>query len=118
MLETQDPAQIALAVDQLKRATALENDNSMGWRLLSQAYASQGKEGEARLASAEMYFALGAKTQATQFALRARDMLTPGSNEWTRAMDIVFASGATQDDVDDVDRRNSRNRPVVVPASS
>lgn len=118
MLETQDAAQIALAVEQLKRATALENDNSMGWRLLSQAYASQGKEGEARLASAEMYFALGAKTQATQFALRARDMLTPGSNEWTRAMDIVFASGATQDDVDDVDRRNSRNRPAVIPASS
>ncbi|HWW11419.1 MAG TPA: tetratricopeptide repeat protein, partial [Brevundimonas sp.] len=117
MLETRDPAQIDLAVDQLKRATALESDNSMGWRLLSQAYASQGKEGEARLASAEMYFALGAKTQATQFALRARDMLTPGSNEWTRAMDIVFASGATQDDVDDVDRRNSRNRPVVVPAA-
>ena len=118
MLETQDPAQIALAVDQLKRANALESDNSMGWRLLSQAYASQGKEGEARLASAEMYFALGAQQQATQFALRARDMLTPGSSEWTRAMDIVFASGATQDDIDDVDRRNSRNRPVIVPASS
>jgi predicted Zn-dependent protease len=118
MLETQDPAQITLAVDQLKRATALESDNSMGWRLLSQAYATQGKEGEARLASAEMYFALGAQQQATQFALRARDMLTPGSSEWTRAMDIVFASGATQDDIDDVDRRNSRNRPVIVPASS
>jgi predicted Zn-dependent protease len=117
MIETRDPAQIALAVDQLKRATALEADNTMGWRLLSQAYASQGKEGEARLASAEMYFAMGAEQQATQFALRARDMLTPGSNEWTRAMDIVFASGATQDDVDDVDRRNSRNRPVVIPAA-
>jgi predicted Zn-dependent protease len=118
MIETQDQAQIALAVDQLKRAVALESDNTMGWRLLSQAYASQGKEGEARLASAEMYFAMGAEQQATQFALRARDMLTPGSSDWTRAMDIVFASGATQDDVDDLDRRNSRNRPVVVPASS
>jgi predicted Zn-dependent protease len=118
MIETRDPAQIALAVDQLKRATALESDNTMGWRLLSQAYASQGKEGEARLASAEMYFAMGAETQATQFALRARDMLTPGSSEWTRAMDIVFASGATQDDVDDVDRRNSRNRSTVIPAAS
>lgn len=118
MIETHDAEQITLAVDQLKRATALESDNSMGWRLLSQAYATQGKEGEARLASAEMYFALGAQTQATQFALRARDMLTPGSADWTRAMDIVFASGATQDDVDALDRRNSRNRPVVVPASS
>lgn len=117
MIETRDPAQITLAIDQLKRATALEADNTMGWRLLSQAYASQGKEGEARLASAEMYFAMGAEQQATQFALRARDMLTPGSSEWTRAMDIVFASGATQDDVDDVDRRNSRNRPTVIPAA-
>jgi len=120
MIETQDPAQITLAVDQLKRATALESDNTMGWRLLSQAYATQGKEGEARLASAEMYFAMGAEQQATQFALRARDMLTPGSSDWTRAMDIVFASGATQDDVDDLDRRNSRNgrnRPVIVPAA-
>ncbi|HYC97100.1 M48 family metalloprotease [Brevundimonas sp.] len=117
LIETRDPARLDAAVDQLKRATALEADNSMGWRLLSQAYASQGKEGEARLASAEMYFAIGAEREATQFALRARDMLDPGSAEWTRAMDIVFASGATQEDVDDVDRRNERRRPAIVPAA-
>lgn len=117
MIETRDPARLDAAVDQLKRATALEKDNSMAWRLLSQAYASQGKEGEARLASAEMYFAIGAEQEATQFALRARDMLDPGSAEWTRAMDIVFASGATQEDVDDVDRRNERRRPAIVPAA-
>jgi predicted Zn-dependent protease len=118
MIETRDPARLDAAVDQLKRATALEKDNSMAWRLLSQAYASQGKEGEARLASAEMYFAIGAEQEATQFALRARDMLDPGSAEWTRAMDIVFASGATQEDVDDVDRRNERRRPAIVPAAA
>jgi predicted Zn-dependent protease len=116
LIETRDPARLDAAVDHLKRATAQEKDNSMAWRLLGQAYASQGKEGEARLASAEMYFAAGAEQQATQFALRARDMLDPGSAEWTRAMDIVFASGATQDDVDDVDRRNERRRPAVIPA--
>lgn len=118
LIETGDPAKLDEAVNQLKRATALEHDNTMGWRLLSQAYASQNKEGEARLASAEMYFAMGAEQQATQFALRARDMLTPGTAEWTRAMDIVFASGATQDDIDDVDRRNSRrDRGGVIPAA-
>ena len=118
LIETRDPARLDAAVDQLKRATAMEKDNSMGWRLLSQAYASQGKEGEARLASAEMYFAIGAEREATQFALRARDMLEPGSAEWTRAMDIVFASGATQGDIDDVDRRNSRrDRGAVIPAA-
>jgi hypothetical protein len=49
--------------------------------------------------------------------MRARDMLPRGSAEWTRAMDIVFASGATQQDIDDVDRRNERRRPAVVPAA-
>lgn len=117
MIETQDQAQLALAVNQLKLATSMEDDNTLAWRLLSQAYASQGKEGEARLASAEMYFAMGAADQATQFALRARDLLEPGTTEWTRAMDIVFASGATQDDVDALDRSNRRNRSVVVPAA-
>ena len=116
LIETRDDARLDAAVNHLKRATALERDNSMAWRLLGQAYASQGKEGEARLASAEMYFAAGAEQQATQFALRARDMLDPGSDEWTRAMDIVFASGATQEDVDDLDRRNARRRPTVIPA--
>ncbi len=117
LIETHDPTRLDQAVAELKRATALEDDNTMAWRLMSQAYAAQGKEGEARLASAEMYFAGGAEVQATQFALRARDMLEPGTAEWTRAMDIVFASGATQQDVDDVDRRNNRrDRGGVIPA--
>ncbi len=117
LIETDDPALLDQAIAELKRATAIEDDNTMAWRLMSQAYAAQGKEGEARLASAEMYFAGGAEVQATQFALRARDMLEPGTAEWTRAMDIVFASGATQDDVDDVDRRNQRrDRGGVIPA--
>ncbi|HZV83400.1 MAG TPA: tetratricopeptide repeat protein, partial [Brevundimonas sp.] len=119
LIEAGDPAKLEEAVTQLKRATAMERDNTLGWRLLGQAYASQNKEGEARLASAEMYFAMGAEEQATQFALRARDLLTPGSSEWTRAMDIVFASGATQDDVDALDRRNQRrDRGAVVPATA
>ena len=117
LIETHDAAKLDQAIAELRRATALEGDNTLAWRLLSQAFASQGKEGEARLASAEMYFAGGAEVQATQFALRARDMLEPGTAEWTRAMDIVFASGATQADVDDVDRRNSRrDRGGVIPA--
>jgi predicted Zn-dependent protease len=118
LLESNDPAKLDQAVDELKRATALEQDNTLAWRLLAQAYASQGKEGQARLASAEMYFAGGAETQAAQFAMRARDMLPRGSAEWTRAMDIVFASGATQDDVDEAERRNERRQSVVIPASS
>jgi predicted Zn-dependent protease len=110
LIETNDSSKLEEAVDQLKRAVAREDDNTLAWRLLSQAYASQGKEGEARLASAEYYFAAGGEDQATQFALRARDMLPRGSIEWRRAMDIVLASGATMDDIDDLDRRQERRR--------
>ena len=110
MIETNDPERLDAAIDQLKRATAVEGDNTLAWRLLAQAYASQGKDGEARLASAEYYFAQGRDEQATQFALRARDMLDRSSNEWRRATDIVLASGATMDDLQDLERRQERER--------
>ena len=117
LIETNKPENLQDAVDQLKRATALEPDNSLAWRLLAQAYASQGKEGEARLASAEFYFAAGRQDQATQFALRARDMLDRNTIEWRRAMDIVLASGATMDDVQAMDEEQQRRRPqgVIAP---
>ncbi|MFC5371138.1 M48 family metalloprotease [Brevundimonas faecalis] len=117
LIETADPTKLDAAVDQLKRAIALEKDNTLAWRLLGQAYASQGKEGEARLASAEYWFALGRTEQANQFAMRARDMLDRNSIEWRRATDIVFASGATQRDIDDAERRNEQrsNRGVILP---
>lgn len=119
MIETNDPARLDAAIDQLKRANALEDDNTMSWRLLAQAYASQGKDGEARLASAEYWFAAGRTEEATQFALRARDMLDRNSNEWRRAMDIVLASGATMDDINDLDRRQERDRPAeAAPATN
>jgi predicted Zn-dependent protease len=118
LIETNDAARLDEAVEQLKIATAREDDNTLAWRLLSQAYSSQGKEGEARLASAEFYFAAGGEEQATQFALRARDMLPRGSIEWRRAMDIVLASGATMDDINDLDARQERRRergPAIIP---
>ncbi|AYG96193.1 M48 family peptidase [Brevundimonas naejangsanensis] len=116
LIETNDPARLPEAENQLKRAIALEKDNSLAWRLLSQAYASQGQEGEARLASAEYWFALGRPEQAAQFAMRARDMLDRSSIEWRRATDIVLASGATEKDITDAERRNEqRSRAGVLP---
>ena len=110
LIETNDRANLDAAVLYLRRATVEEPDNTMAWRLLSQAYASQGKEGEARLASAELNAAAGREEQAVQFALRARELLPRDSIEWRRAMDIVLASGATQSDVEDLDRRMERRR--------
>lgn len=112
LIETNDPANLDEAISQLKHATVAEKDNTMAWRLLSQAYASKGMEGEARLASAELYFAAGAEKEAVQFALRARSMLEPTSIEWRRAMDIVLASGATPADIQDLDRRDALRRPA------
>ncbi|QCQ99195.1 M48 family metalloprotease [Brevundimonas sp. SGAir0440] len=114
LIETNDKAKLDEAIDQLKHAVVAEKDNTMAWRLLAQAYASQGKEGQARLASAEYYFAGGDEKQATQFALRARSMLDPGSIEWRRAVDIVLASGATPDDLNDLDRRDAARRPATL----
>ena len=114
LIETNDKANLDEAIDQLKHAVVDEQDNTMAWRLLAQAYASQGKEGEARLASAEYYFAAGSEKEATQFALRARSMLDPGSMEWRRAVDIVLASGATPDDLNDLDRRDAARRPTTL----
>ncbi|NBB51582.1 M48 family metalloprotease [Rhizobium sp. CRIBSB] len=116
LIETNRAENLDEAIDHLKRATALEDDNSMAWRLLGQAYASQGKEGEARLASAEYHFSIGRQEEATQFALRARDMLDRDTIEWRRAMDIVLASGATMEDVEAMDREQARRRPVGVIA--
>lgn len=113
LIETNDKANLDEAIAQLKHAVVAEKDNTLAWRLLAQAYASQGKEGEARLASAEYYFAAGDDKQATQFALRARSMLDPGSIEWRRAVDIVLASGATPADLQDLDRREAARRPTL-----
>ncbi len=117
LIETSDAANLDAAVDQLKRAIALEKDNTLAWRLLGQAYASQGKEGEARLASAEYWFALGRTEQANQFAMRARDMLDRNSIEWRRATDIVLSSGASEKDITDAERRNEQrnSRGVILP---
>ncbi|MDQ1153873.1 M48 family metalloprotease [Brevundimonas sp. SORGH_AS_0993] len=113
LIETNDKANLDEAIAQLKHAVVAEKDNTLAWRLLAQAYASQNKEGEARLASAEYYFAAGDDKQATQFALRARSMLDPRSIEWRRAVDIVLASGATPEDLQDLDRREAARRPAL-----
>lgn len=110
LLESGNPANVEKAERELKFALAREDDNTMAWRLLSQAYAAQGKEGEARLASAEYWFALRQTRQANEFALRARDMLDRNSIEWRRATDIVLSSGATEDEIAAAERRNQQRR--------
>lgn len=110
LIESNDESLLPAAVLELRRATVDEPGNPMAWRLLSQTYATLGEEGEARLASAEYHYAVGQRGRAVEFALRARDMLDNGSVSWRRAVDIVLASGATPEDLEDLDRRQ-QGRP-------
>ncbi len=119
MLEANTRELTEKAETELKIALAREGDNPMAWRLLSQSYATQGKEGEARLASAEYWFAMRQPQQANQFAMRARDLLDRNSREWLRATDIVLASGASENDIQEAERRNQqRSRQRVTPPGS
>ncbi len=97
-----DPKKVEEGVQELKRALIAENDNAVTWRLLAQAYDQQGKDGEARLATAEQYFSLGAAQEARVFAMRARELLTKDTPEWRRATDIVLASRPSNQDLKDL----------------
>ncbi len=90
-----DPKRLSEAVVVLKHALAAEQDNPLGWRLLSEAYDSQGEAGQARLAAAEQNFYLGQLADARVFAVRARELLKKDSPEWRRANDIILASQPT-----------------------
>ncbi len=94
-----DQAKTADAIAHLQAALRVEEDNSDAWRLMAQAYDAQGKDGQARLASAEERFSLGDMPQARIFALRARQRLTQNTPEWRRATDIVLVSNPTDDDL-------------------
>lgn len=97
-----DPKKVEEGVQELRRALLAENDNALTWRLLAQAYDKQGKDGAARLATAEQYFSMGAPQEARVFAMRARELLTKDTPEWRRATDIVLASRPSNQDLKDL----------------
>jgi predicted Zn-dependent protease len=99
LLALNDPKEVDPAIDQVKQALGVEPDNALGWRLLAEAYDSQGKGGMARLATAEQNFYLGQQKDARVFALRARVLLKKDSPEWRRATDIILSSNPTPDDL-------------------
>jgi predicted Zn-dependent protease len=90
-----DAPRVAEAVGYLKHALAAEEDNALAWRLLSEAYDTQGHDGLARLATAEQNFYLGQMNDARVFAVRARELLKKDTPEWRRANDIILASQPT-----------------------
>jgi predicted Zn-dependent protease len=101
------PAQLEEAVGDLHKALGIEKgDDSVAWRLLSQAYDAENMPGEARLAAAEEHFNLGQLRDAKSFAMRARELLKRNSPEWRRATDIVLVA-ATPEDVRELSRADT-----------
>jgi predicted Zn-dependent protease len=87
-----DKAKTEEGIKELKFALTQESDNPVAWRLMADAYDKLGQDGQARLATAEQYFYLGASREAFTFAKRAQDLLTKDTPEWRRANDIVMVS--------------------------
>lgn len=102
LISLNDPKKIEEGVQELKRSLLNDPDNAVTWRLLAQAYDTQKKDGEARLATAEQYFSLGAVREARVFAMRARELLPKNTPDWRRATDIVLASRPSNQDLKDL----------------
>lgn len=102
LIALDDDKKVEEGVAELRKSLTQEHDNATAWRILAQAYDKQGKEGLARLATGEYFFAVGDATQARVFAMRAREKLQKDTPEWRRATDIVLTSNPSKDDLKDL----------------
>ena len=102
LIALDDNAKVEEGVGELRKALTEEDDNAEAWRLLAQAYDKQGKDGLARLATAEYNFNIGNLKDARVFAMRAREKLDRNTPEWRRATDIVLVSKPSKDDLKDL----------------
>ena len=91
-LATEDSRLASAALQNLKAASLIENDDVFTWYETAQAYSMLKNEPMANLATAEAYYNSGAMRQAGIFAIRARRGLDQGGPDWQRANDIVGAA--------------------------
>ncbi|MCI3178744.1 peptidase M48 [Caulobacter sp. CCUG 60055] len=104
LLALDDDKRVDEAVAELRRCIDLEGDNAFAWRQLAEAYDRKGEPGQARLAAAEQYFALGQMKDAKIFAARAREQLPKNTPQWRRATDIFLVANPTKDDLKGLSR--------------
>ena len=76
------------AIDNLKVALNLNNEDTFAWYEAAQAYSILGNQPMADLATAERYYN-ASDARALVFAQRAEKALPEGSSDWQRANDIV-----------------------------
>ena len=97
LLATNKPANLNLAVSEIKAGLRNEPSFSSGYGVLAQAYGRQGQTGLADLATADMYYYGSEFKQARIFAVRAQRSLKPNSAEWLRAQDILTSTENRKD---------------------
>ena len=91
-IATQDVSLAAPALQNLKAATLVEDDDLFTWYQTAQAYSMLNNEPMANLATAELWYNAGDMRKAMVFATRARGKLPQGTSDWQRANDILGAA--------------------------
>jgi predicted Zn-dependent protease len=91
-LATDDPAMAASALQNLKAALLVEEEDPFTWYQTAQAYSVLKNEPMANLATAELWYNAGDMRKAMVFATRARGKLPQGTADWQRAGDIIGAA--------------------------
>jgi predicted Zn-dependent protease len=92
-LATESPQMAKPALENLKTALRLENDDTFAWYEAAQAYSELGNQPMADLSTAERYYTVGAMKTAAHFAMEAQRKLPKGTTDWQRAGDIMLVAG-------------------------
>jgi predicted Zn-dependent protease len=93
-LATENPQLAQPALDNLKAANMVEDDDALTWYQTAQAYSMLNNEPMANLSTAELWYNVGDFKKAIVFASRARGKLNQGGVDWQRANDIIGAATA------------------------
>jgi predicted Zn-dependent protease len=92
LLEKEDPANLATAVEELKIADKADTHSADIHRFFAIAYGRQGHEALAKIELAEEAVLDGKPKTARRMAQDAMRQLPAGSREWLRAQDLIAAS--------------------------
>lgn len=115
LLETKDPAQLDLAIQQLLESNRLEDRTPTTWRFLASAWGRKAEltkdqhyEGMVSYALAEESVAKGDDKAAGQLAERAMKALAKGTPYWLRAQDIKMSTTPDSDKADDKEKHDKK----------
>jgi predicted Zn-dependent protease len=89
LIATQEAGPLDEAINLLRKATIIDDDNSQAFQLLANAYYKKNMAPQATLAAAQGQFSDGNFKQAKIFAKRAQVGLKQGTPEWIKAEDII-----------------------------